>query len=139
MFLKSKMDQFGVSDNIIDQGVFSTMSVEQPTRNSNSISFFDIHSQTQKGTFWGAYAKQGRISNKYLYERSIERIESLPNKITSRGQTFELFPFDNFNTTNTKKFYGSHICNCPRYYPYSVEMLRWFDYIQGGGINYIAK
>lgn len=55
---------------------------------------------------------------------------------TTRGQPFLHWEFQMENANRELvTWFIKHIAAIPRFNPYPVEMLRWFDYIIGGGIN----
>lgn len=57
---------------------------------------------------------------------------------TSRGQPFLQYDINLDGPNNEPVTYSlKHICAIPRYNKYPVEMLRWFDYVIGGGITYV--
>lgn len=95
---------------------------------------------------WSSYGSGATKTSGYSYGKSsfgaksaFPKAEDGYEYITSRGQPFNFFIINmpQSNSNEIQEFNAKHICATPRYDKYPIEMLRWFDYVFGGGINYI--
>ena len=71
-------------------------------------------------------------------ENLLKKLRESEEYITSQGQPFLSFPVRILTRANEEKECESkHICSVPRFYDYPVEMLRYYDYVFGGGIDWV--
>ena len=69
---------------------------------------------------------------------ALNKLRESGEYITSRGQPFISYPVILANKSHEEKEYQCrHICSVPRFYDYPVEMLRYYDYVFGGGIDWV--
>ena len=68
----------------------------------------------------------------------LKKLKESEEYITSRGEPFISFPVTIETKNNEpKEMLSMHICSVPRFYEYPVEMLRYYDYVFGGGIKWV--